>query len=84
VDRRRVHRGLPSRRSPEVGDVISAVIIGVTDSFDEFDPEFVIDKAVELVTRYPDAAPVVAQIIRTYIEVLASLLDDYNILREAS
>lgn len=63
---------------------MSAVIIGVTDSFDEFDPELVIDKAVELVIRHPEAAPVVAQIVKTYIEVLASMEDDYNILREAS
>lgn len=63
---------------------MTSVIVGITDPHGDFDPEVVIKLAVELVLRHPDAAPVVAQIVKTFIEVLRSLEDDYDILREAS
>jgi hypothetical protein len=59
----------------------------MTDSSDEFepadvlDPDMVLDKAVQLVIRHSDTAPLVASIVTGYLDLLASLLDDYDLLR---
>lgn len=51
---------------------------------DELDPRIVIWRAVELVRKYPQAAPVVSELMRTYIEVLHNLGEDWGNLGEAS